>query len=588
MKRNLGPLLAGLFLVGLGVLLLTLDRISFPVLWRDLLPLLFIGLFLLLGLVKLARHFVTGDTDTEGRPHKPQLLSGLFWVFLGVVLLLDRAGALESLEFIGAYWPLLFILYGLGKIIDFYRFGGRTRVRPIEVLGLVFIACIGIASGHVARAHIGLLPGLSNGDWPGWFGDFTEEKHSFNQNLEIPLQAIEKIEIKNAYGNVKVLPRDEGGVTVQLTSVVRSDEEEAARRIADRIEILQTDQEGVLRLGTNRLTLGEKGRRVNTNLFISIPEGIPVSVINQYGDVSISHRKAPCQVDNAYGEVDLDEITGAVTVSNRYRDVNVRNVQGDVKVENRRADIRLSRIAGNVEAKTDYDLISLSHVSKDVTVSNHFGRVVLEDIGGKSTVQSPGSRVTASQLKSESSIENSHKTVEVRDTFAPLTINSSYSRVRLERITAPVTLNAAHARISGEDIQDGFRFQGTASEVSLENVRGQIEVETTLNKIRITNFQGATRVQNEYGDIELSTESALTGPIKAINRNGAILVRLPPEASFELSAQAKGGAIHSDFGEAKEDAMDDSIQFLETQQGQGGPSIELQTTYSRIRIEKRG
>ena len=77
--------------------------------------------------------------------------------------------------------------------------------------------------------------------------------------------------------------------------------------------------------------------------------------------------------------------------------------------------------------------------------------------------------------------------------------------------------------------------------------------------------------------------------IKVSNRNGNITLILPASASFNLLAQSVGGTIVSDFSPSPQpEAPEANASFVESRIGSGGPSVELQTTYSRIRIEKRG
>ncbi len=53
---------------------------------------------------------------------RPSLLGGLLWTGLGALFLLRNFGIGPDIWSLAArYWPILLILLGLGKVIDYYR-----------------------------------------------------------------------------------------------------------------------------------------------------------------------------------------------------------------------------------------------------------------------------------------------------------------------------------------------------------------------------------------------------------------------------------------------------------------------------------
>src|SRR5439155_26565622 len=85
--------------------------------------------------------------------HKPRPTSmgGLLWTGLGVVFLLNsfRIGT-GVRTMVGRYWPILLILLGLGKVIDYLRQKEGVSLRVGEVFGIFFLLVVGSA---VTRIH---------------------------------------------------------------------------------------------------------------------------------------------------------------------------------------------------------------------------------------------------------------------------------------------------------------------------------------------------------------------------------------------------------------------------------------------------
>ena len=314
-KRNVAVLVAGLLLILCGAIFLGVNLWGILLPWQAILKLLFPCLLLLAGLLKLIRHFAWNEEELLNRPGKASLLGGIFWTSLGSVILLDLLGVLDTLAFFGTYWPIILIIYGLGKIIDYYRLRTASRLRTGEIFGIVFIAVFGWSLARISEAHLPLIAGLGLEGIP-WSIPIASPvaKHQFKVNEALDINGIESIEIRNLYGDVQVESSVDGSAEVELRKVVRVDSEAVARELANQVSILQERGNNLLLIETNRKALGDKGKQLNTHLVLSLPAELQARVVNGYGDVRIEERKAACEVENSYGKVTVDKIQGDVLI----------------------------------------------------------------------------------------------------------------------------------------------------------------------------------------------------------------------------------------------------------------------------------
>src|SRR5512136_2018964 len=89
------------------------------------------------------------------RRYRPSLLGGLLWTGLGIVFLLRNFGIGPDFWSLAArYWPILLILLGLGKVIDYYRQKGGVSLRIGEVIGLLLVLALGSAMGKVLESDM--------------------------------------------------------------------------------------------------------------------------------------------------------------------------------------------------------------------------------------------------------------------------------------------------------------------------------------------------------------------------------------------------------------------------------------------------
>ena len=584
--RSTSTLLAGLLLILVGALFLMVNFTQFAISWVVFLKIVLPALFVFAGTRKLIRHYTWSEEELLQKPGSAGLLSGIFWLSLGIVILLDIFNLVDALGFIGFYWPVLLIVFGLGKIADYYRLTSRMQIRTGEIFGVVFVVVFGLASSQLSRAHFPLLEELRwDLPWPEGL-ETSGERFRFELEDEIPSEGLLAVEIENLYGDVQVKSGDAENVKIQLVKVVLGDAREEALEIAEQVLIVTTPEDGILRVATNRSDLGERGRKLSTHLTLTIPETLPVSIKNKFGRVLMTDRLATCSVQNSYGKVELNSIEGSLDITNRYKGVEVKNIKGKVSVTNHRGFIDVSEVEGDLDLKTEHDRLVVEDVQGQVTLQNSYGRLQVEDVSGPLHIDSTGCRVSASKVSDKVFIKSSHKLVSVRDLEGGLELESAYANVNISRIAGPVELRAAHCEVTANELEAGITIQGRGSQVSLKEISGDTSIQTSLRNVSVAEFSGALSVQNEFGEVSLKIDEQPAASITVKNANGEITLEVPERSNFKLTAQAVAGEIISDFGPEPEES-EGNVAFLRTTVGEGGPQIELQTTNKRIRIKKQ-
>ncbi len=582
--RSVVPLVIGVVLVLLGGLFLAVNVFRVNLDWLQVIRVGIPALLLFIGLVKLFRHFTWDAPRLQENQAKSSLLGGIFWTAVGAIGLLDFLGVVGFFSFFGSYWPALLIVFGIGKIIDFYRFSGGLQFRAGEVVGVLALMFLGFVAGKIG----GLGPEFRTfADWPhAWVWDEQDRARArIESHQQTAAIGIEAIQIENRFGDIQVESGLEDKIDVGLTAVVRGQSERRANEIGRKIELSMQREGKLIKIGTNRAENQDRDYPLSTHLRVLLPKQTRVNVNNENGSVTVQGITAAVQVANSYGPVTIELVTGAVDAKNRYAATTVRNIKGDVTIENRRGHIRLEEVTGNVTASTDYESVDAEQINGQLDINNHFGDVRVRMAEGPVTIKSPGSGVDVSNIKKPVYIENSHKGVRVNELADTLELDTSYGGVSLSRIDGAITVRASSSEISVKDIRKGITVQGSGSKVALAGGVGPIKIATSLREVALERFTGPAEVQNEYGEIVLSPDAPLTGSLIASNRNGEITLSLPPNASCRLSAQAPGGEVDSAFGQA-ERAPAEKSQMFEQTIGGGKSEVRLQTTYSRIRIKK--
>ena len=588
-KRNVAVLVTGLLLIFCGAIFLGINVWGIPLPWLLVLKVLFPSLLLLLGLFKLVRHFTCSEQELLSRPARASLLGGIFWTSLGLVILLDVFGVLDTLGFFGAYWPVILIVYGLGKIVDYYRLRTASHVRIGEIFGVVFIATFGWSVARISEVPLPLIADL------GWEGipwsislDPPVAKHQFGVKEALDLTEIETVEIRNLYGSVEVASTIDGSAEIELEKIVRGDSEAVAKELAVQVSIVQERKENSLLIETNRKELGKQGRRLNTNLILRLPDQLQTKVVNSYGDVSVEGRSADCELENSYGKITATNIRGDVSMKGQYQQIKATDIAGSLKITNRRASVIVRDVAGEVEVTTDYELVRAENVRGNLLVRNQFGRIRIGEIVGGVKVEGKGSQVSITEVTDDVQVSSSRESVSVTNLQKALALDTSYSEVKVAEVVGPVEIRAEYSEITAIEIEQGVSLQGRGSQVALADVGGELSVETSLRSVSVKGFTGPLSIQNEYGEVSVEASESPMQPLLISNKNGGITLSLPHQTNGVLSAHSVGGEIVSDFGPEPQKKSGGRVSLLETKLGSGGPKIELQTTQARIHIKKRG
>ncbi|HPY78245.1 MAG TPA: DUF5668 domain-containing protein, partial [Anaerohalosphaeraceae bacterium] len=86
---------------------------------------------------------------------RPSLLAALIWIGVGALFLLHNLGfGINFWSLAGRYWPILLILLGLGKVIDYYLKKDAVSVSVGEIIGILFLLFIGSAVTKISDTNV--------------------------------------------------------------------------------------------------------------------------------------------------------------------------------------------------------------------------------------------------------------------------------------------------------------------------------------------------------------------------------------------------------------------------------------------------
>jgi len=406
-------------------------------------------------------------------PYRRRSIAGpVVLIILGILFLLANTHALawDRLGFwFGRWWPVLIILWGVIKLIEYFRAReGGYRMRGIGVGGvflLFWIVVFGFAANHIGA-----------GDWnPSWDFDLGGNGFDYTDELQPqPIAAGATVEIASDNGDITISTWDQQQIKVVGHKHVTARDQNEANSMADRTKPLITGSPDALNVNANTSGSGERAgvmgpHGVKTNLEIFLPKGVSVDLSTRHGDLKVLSRQGNVKLSTSHGDVDAEDVTGNATVSLRHGNLRAQNISGTMEVEGSINDLDVTNVGGPVRINGD----------------------VMGDI----------------------------KTAGLKKGFQ---FHSSKTDLQIEQLKGELNMDGGDLRV-GEC--DGFQITTRGKDIHLDDVTGDVRVENTAGNVDVHVTQtpvGNIRVDNRRGDIELMLPAAANFQVTASSRHGDV------------------------------------------------------------------
>jgi DUF4097 and DUF4098 domain-containing protein YvlB len=542
------------------------------------------------------------------RRHRPSLLGALLWIGLGALILLRNFGIGPDLWYLaGHYWPVLLILLGLGKIIDYFLQRQAVSIRVGEIIGILLLVIIGLTiQTHSQMGRFVWNFPFEIGGVPVQPGQWVGEFHTYSEETSFPLEYQVPIHIENSNGSVSISPGSDREVRVRLKKIVPGSESRA-KKIADEIHVegvsegknqapaplkpeaepgMATDAEYFL-VRTNRDALSSKDLLFTTNMEILVPKNSQIQVRNTFGEVTVSDIHGDLDLSTTHKILDVRNCTGQFTISTQYAETRLTDLEGNVHL-NGRGRVYLENIKGDVSVTDEYSSVEIFNIDGKLSVSTTEGSMRIEKVTKPVVIDSRGSSVQIRDLKDSLKVAISNKSVDISDVASSVVLESRYSTLKLKKLGGAVEINSNSDSIHADDIRGNLTVKARASGLRLNDIVGAMDIRTTLKDVIVNGLEGGCNITNEYADVSVSVRSLGHGNIAIKDRNGAIDLFLPEGASFVMDAAARNGKVESDYGGLEPMEKVGTTGALRSKVKSGGTKITLENEYGDIRISPSG
>lgn len=404
-------------------------------------------------------------------PRQRSFAGPVVLIIIGVVFLLGTMRVLsvgKLAHLFASYWPVLLILWGVIKLIEHQQAQRHgTRASGIGAGGVflvIMIVVFGLVANQLERVNwSGLREEIGDdNDFPNIFG----ESYNFNDHLEQTFPTDASLKVIDNHGAVSVHASDDDKITVVVRKRVSAESEDDADKYDRETKPTITPIGGLVTVDAKTDAAGDHS--IETDLDISLPRKVPVSIASRRGDVNVSGRNANVDISAQHADTSVDDVTGNVKVSQEKGSVKIEQVTGDVHLDGRVNEVSVADVKGSVQLDGEFqESIKLERIAKTVTFKTSRTDMELSHIAGSLDLDS--------------------------------------DELHAENVTGPVHLTTRSKNI---------RLDGVSGDVRLQNENGTVEL--------VMRTLGNVQIDNRNGDVQISVPDKAGFRIDAHTHEGEI------------------------------------------------------------------
>lgn len=308
----------------------------------------------------------------------------------------------------------------------------------------------------------------------------------------------------------------------------------------------------------------------NANGKVAVRDGKGMSRIDaSFGAIELVHNAGPADVTGANGSIVVAEIGGPVVIRNRFGSITARKIQGAVQISGANGSVETAEVTGNLTITNSFGSVVASGVSGDTSVTNNNGAVTVDGVSGSAELEGSFGKIRATKIKKGLRVRAQNGEVSAADIGGATNIRTSFGLAEADRIQGDLTVENGNGAVRASAIQGAANIRTSFSQVLVDGVGGRVDVD------------------NSNGSIEVRVAAPKPGacaPISLKNSFGPIRVFLPEGAGYTVGARTSFGKIRSELPLTISGSP--STEILEGRIGDGKCPLTITDSNGNIEIQR--
>jgi hypothetical protein len=450
----------------------------------------------------------------------------LILIAIGIIFLLQNFNpAIHPWEILAKYWPVLIIVWGISKLVDYLQARAHPETTPppifsgTDVILLILILILGTLISHLVLAPWNQWRSEWGVHWSdnAWHNPFLNS-YSYTRNLSESTGQHLHFIVSNERGDVEVQGTDAGGIDAVMKETVRAANDQDAAKISRELPLSILNQNGTYVLRPDFGSLPNNGDSVRLDLALRVPRGTSAEITARDGDIFLSGLTGKQLLTARGGDVHVTDVQGAVQVQQSGGSADIRGVKGAVDVSGRGGDVEVANASGQVTVNGEFTgLVRFLQLPRGLQFTSSRTRLATKSLAGKLEMQM-GS-LEAANVGGPLEISTSHKDISIEQFRSALTISDEGANIVLQAATPPtqpIVVNSKNGDIqlslppSSKFVMDASSKRGQVdSDFSSSSLVVQSQGEEPSIKGTYGKGGPTIRLFTTYGTVHLMREAAI-------------------------------------------------------------------------------
>jgi DUF4097 and DUF4098 domain-containing protein YvlB len=450
-------------------------------------------------------------------PYRYRSIAGpLVLIVIGMVFLLRNFGfRVPVWHWLGHWWPLLLILFGVIRLIEhsMASHGGyrRAGLGAGTILLLILIVVVGLSAHYSSDIDWGGVRDQIqlDDDLPGLFGS----AYTFDDTLQQAFPAHGSLRVVCDHGTLNVSPTEDNTLRVVVHKKVYAGSQSDANKYNDgtKPQITVTGSSVLLNANTN----GAGEHSVESDMDIFVPRDAALDIASKRGDVTVNGRKADVKIALQNGDVSLDDVAGAAKINLEKGSVRASKIAADFDLTGRVDDVTIDEVAGAVRLNGDFfQDIRLSKIAKSVTFKSSRSDMEIAAVPGEIEIATDS--VRGNQLSGPARVVTRSKDIHLEDISGDLQVETTNGDIE---VNAAKKLPVGRMTITGKrgDItltlpsDAGFQLDASTREGNIVSDFSALKVDNSGGTSRASGTVGngvsKLQINSDAGDIRIAKAS---------------------------------------------------------------------------------
>jgi DUF4097 and DUF4098 domain-containing protein YvlB len=371
--------------------------------------------------------------NDDKRP-RTSIFTGLLLILLGVIFLIHRFYPEFGLgHVIRVYWPLLIIVWGVAKLIEYLPAREPGDARPAflsggEVALLILLAFVLIGFVFHDRIH---------DRYPTWGIALPALHHTEPLSNDLApqyLPAGAHVVLDLTGGGISVQAVDGDELHVTASEIASGDSDAEAEALLEKVDVAIDHTNDTFTV--HPVSKEDIRGRFSADLDVQIPKTANLVAHTAHGNISISGGGGNIEVRADNGDVEVHGAHANVGVAMQKGDARITGVAGNLRIAGSANDVEIADVMGDVTLNgTFLGSTSVSRVGQITHYTSPRADITVGQMGGRLEVDSDDIAIT--NAAGPAKIVSQNKDIKVANVAGRLDVNNSHGDITAEYATPP-------------------------------------------------------------------------------------------------------------------------------------------------------